>query len=504
MPKVINNSLYAAPGITPAAGSVAAILNEFGGALFGKDAAQAAALRANGDYYGVQADAGRQKIMGRQGQADASMRGDTRGGVAAALLSGDDPRLYGRGVLVQTANDPTITMMDPRISKAQIGAGESVVATPFGQSRALANAATTTGMNNATTLRANDMTTDRVARAAQYKHDNTPTTVYVDGVPKIVSQADAVGGGYEGAPLHKDQVVGQIVQRAMQPAAPRSPGLSGLDPDIRHLAGLKTGTKQFIDPETNQIFLSQDDGATVNVAGNLVPVQGTRLRPIGQEASLVRAQDDKTLRDVSAPLPPSPRARLQAGYDASKAAGLDSAIQNEFNKTLGFFTGLEAGADTNRGRENLELLSNDTVTALANMGGARDSVQGRKWIKELTPEAGFFFITGASGDEQENKVNSLVKYLRGTYAIDQENAMNPNLPPADREKYAISLRNLAKVIQRWEAPAKSPKTAAQASMAPAAEPKPESIDLLRSKPGLARQFDRRYGAGSAAKYLGGQ
>src|SRR3989304_10365666 len=97
MPKVINNSLYAAPGITPAAGSVAAILNELGGALFGKDAAQAAALRAHGDYYGVQADAGRQKIMGRQGQADASMRGDTPGGVAAGVPPGGRPPRYGRG-----------------------------------------------------------------------------------------------------------------------------------------------------------------------------------------------------------------------------------------------------------------------------------------------------------------------------------------------------------------------------------------------------------------------
>jgi hypothetical protein len=66
---------------------------------------------------------------------------------------------------------------------------------------------------------------------------------------------------------------------------------------------------------------------------------------------------------------------------------------------------------------------------------------------------------------------------------------------------SIDLKNREQIASAFPSAITASKPAALATALSATAPKPEHIQILRQRPETAPQFDRRYGAGAAARYL---
>lgn len=296
--------------------------------------------------------------------------------------------------------------------------------------------------------------------------------------------------GYGGAPLSRDQVIGGVLQKALagQPAAPAAttaqpaalPGpaapavspFENLSPDLRHAAGLSTQNVSLWDPNTRQIYQSQDGGQTVLVLGQRIPVAGSGLQPVSNEQAVAQTQDNLTRQGLQ-PLPAAPVQPSRAALAAANTSGLGSLVQSEANRVAGIFNLGEFHPQVNADRNYLTNVVNQTRNILAAAPG-RVSVQAQKWATEPFPQPNWLGVTGINAEEQQNNVLRTVQHLRDTYEMVRQEAMDPNLPPTERQKYASYLHGLGQVIQMWEAPPPASQAAPAAPAQPAQPSGPQA------------------------------
>jgi len=427
--------------------------------------------------------------------AAALSRGDTTDLLAQGFRSGpgagQDTSNYIRALYAQKYG-----INSPQFENAAGGAGEAYHNLPSGYREGLANQRTIESMRATRAAEAQAAASDRAAQtqeaiaqrqleADQRKNENTPVTIYDNGQPMITRQAQAYG--HAGAPLHKDQVIGGILQNSFTPQStppeaqgtdavsappPMPPGSSpftNLSPDVRHLAGLPTGLQQFMDPNSRQVYLSNDGGQTVTVGNHRIPVQGSGLHPISNEQAVTQTQDNMTRGTAGQPLQPPPGQYSQAALDAGTTSGLKSPLQHELNATAGALGLGEVQPNTNRARENLDQLTQSTRALIAAAPG-RTALTDRRWADELLPQPGWFGMTGINAAQQQNRVVSLTQHLRQVFGDVQQEATDLNTPPAQRAQMLQYLQHLGQAIRMWEAPptaGAAPGGAAQPGGAPA-------------------------------------
>jgi hypothetical protein len=128
--------------------------------------------------------------------ADALERGDIqaalRYGVRAGAKGQDTAAWNLLGVSGRTKD-----IYDPNLSKAYVGAGHGFGQSPMGVQAAEANRV---AIENERTRRANETAleqTNRTLAAADRRADNTPVNVMDGGVPRIVSQREAIARGMQ-------------------------------------------------------------------------------------------------------------------------------------------------------------------------------------------------------------------------------------------------------------------------------------------------------------------
>lgn len=524
MPKIIN-------AYSDASGSIGDSLKSLGESMFGN---------------GAQNEVHRQTAVGKRRENDnvplmaEAVRSGDRNALAyygvMANKSGADAANYN---LLSTTNHAG-SVDDNRVNLAQIGAGHSIGTTAVGQGREHAvrqaiqkiasdRAAATqlaiaereqqsrddqynrtpekveeggaivlrprsqamgmrsgdnVNLANARTL--NDQTTQRTMDAARYNHDNTPTTVYnPDGTSRIVSQAQAVTGGYNGPPKSLDQVKAGIVQQAVQPpaqdaaippgqTAPEQSAPAGyIHPLVQETLGYGKGAVPYQHAQSGAVGQSYDGGRTID--GHPA---GPGWVPVTSQEAIGQTRTNSQMDAARQPLPAAPTAYPQAAQDAAATSGLKSLAQSEFNKTIGFVGGPEIGANTNRARENLTGLANEARSVLLSSPG-RAAVQAQKWANASIPQPGFMGMTGANADQQRNAVVTLTQQMRQVYAAEAAEAADPNTNPQDRAKLVSHMSQLKRIIGMYEQPTAKPQAPQPGAPAPGpqqAAPRPRATN----------------------------
>lgn len=216
--------------------------------------------------------------------------------------------------------------------------------------------------------------------------------------------------------------------------------------------------QSFWDPNTRQVYQSQDNGLTVQIGQNRVPVAGTGLQPVSNEQAVAQTQDVLTQKSLT-PLPAAPSQPSRAAAAAEMTSGPTAPLKHEANVLAGLFGFGEVFPQTNEARNYLTNLVNTTRNTLMAAPG-RISVQAQKWAAEPFPQPGWLGMTGINAEEQKNNVYRTIAHLRDTYETVRQEALDPNLPPAERQRYAAYLHSLQNTIHMWEAPAAATETAA--------------------------------------------
>jgi hypothetical protein len=234
-----------------------------------------------------------------------------------------------------------------------------------------------------------------------------------------------------------------------------------MTPQVRALVGVNSETPM-VDPRSGQTGLSRDNGTTLE---NGQPATG--YLPVSPEARLAQEKDNNVKTQAAAPLPSAPTGYPDVAKDAALTSGPKSFAQKELNDLSGTFGLGEAFPGVNRARESLANQAQATRELIANAPG-RAAVMDKKWADELIPQPGWFGVTGINATEQANRSVSLTNHLRQMYTMVQQDATDPNTPPAERVKMAAYLRNLGNVIQMREKV--TPEAGAAAPAAQAAPP----------------------------------
>lgn len=418
-------------------------------------------------------------------------------------------KAFGQKNINDLAVDPTVGVDDPRLAKGQLAIGGTAAGTFIGQGRALANdrytnAATnaagernnartnaethystdrrydsdiaTTGMNNATTLKANDQTSQRAADT-QLAIDGR-TLVQVDngdGTSHYETKSNA-GANHLTAPVTTEGVLGGVFRRA---AANQQPGVdpfAGIDPRMMKKAGLDLPEQTLVHPQTGQTAISRDGGRTAILSdGSAIPATG--FLPVGQEAALGQARDNNVRSGAAAPLVTANPATGQAATDAARTTGLGPKVGSVLNEELGAipggpavikgFTGSpQIAPGVQDARQTQDIRNQQTRAALSASAG-RQTIQGQKWVDELLPQGSAL----ANPATEAGKPAKIVNALQGDYAQLQAVATDPNTMPADRVKVTQQMREIQNVIRMWtdQPPAAgAPQAPATPQAAPAA------------------------------------
>lgn len=351
--------------------------------------------------------------------------------------------------------------------------------------------------NNAATLEATRIQGENQHRT-QMDIDGRTLTPISDGNGGFVyeQKSNAVG---RGAPMTTDQVKAGVISQALQtrakqmqpqafpeggaqpynpagaqpvsvpqqPAAPQGDIFAHLTPQVRALIGVNTETPM-VNPRDNRTGMSRDNGTTLD---NGQPATG--FVPTTPEGRLATERDNNVIQNASKVLPPAPTGYPDTAKDAGLTSGLKSVGQQVLNHTLGA-TGLgEPFPAVNRARESLQNQAQATRELIAQAPG-RAAIMDKKWADALIPQPGMLGVTGINATEQMNRSVQLTGHLRQMYEIVQQDAVNPQTPPAERVKMEAYLRNLGHVIQLREKVTPEPDAAAApapSAGAPAARPR---------------------------------
>ena len=194
-----------------------------------------------------------------------------------------------------------------------MGAGGAFTSTAPGQGRQLQNAITTTGMNNATTLKAADLTSQRAADTQLAIGNRTLAPIdNGDGTSHYDTKSNAASQHMAG-PVTKEGVLGAMLRKyaagnaptdvasiapnapdaTSAPAAPAPQGnpFATIPPQVQHVLGVGMTPESMVHPQTGQTGVSYDGGQNiVDSTGRTVPATG--FLPVGQEAALGQARDN--------------------------------------------------------------------------------------------------------------------------------------------------------------------------------------------------------------------
>jgi hypothetical protein len=454
-------------------------------------------------------------------------------------------KAFGQKNINDLVTDAGVGLDDPRLAKAQLGIGGTAAGTFPGQGRALANdrwtnAATnaagernnvrnnaethygtdrrydsdiaTTGMNNTTTLAAEDMRSKRAADT-QLAIDGRTLAPISDGHGGYIYSTKSQAPG-QGAPMTTDQVKAGVISQALQrhaaemqqqnspfttgapswnaggsapQPAPQQPAqrgggvsagaFTGLTPQELALIGQKE--QPMIHPGTGQTGTSWDNGSTL-ASGQ--PATGYAK---ATDADVLRREGDNTVRQsVGQPLPPRPEGYSPYAMDAGHAAGLDSVAQKVANEVSGIFNGPEIGAGYNSARNNLNNTNQLVNQLMESAPGTKAAVAREKAANRLLPTPNFFGMTGMSGDTQKHQADDVIGALRDRYALVQSEAMDQAVQPAERAVMQQWLHRTSLALAHLEGrdsaaptagaqPAATPQAAAPAQAAPTAGAPPD-------------------------------
>ncbi|WLA68575.1 hypothetical protein [Bradyrhizobium diazoefficiens] len=442
--------------------------------------------------YGDQAqkEVYRQKAFGLKRENDnaeplaAAVRAGNRNDIGyygvLAGKTGQDAADYGR---LSTANHAS-SFDDPRLAISMLGAGGSAASTAIGQRRSLDNAIATTGMNNAATLEAQRISSDR-ARDTQLAIDQRTLTPVLDanGVAHYVPKSQAAGGE---APMTTDNVVANILRRQAilaQPGQTSSDPLGNVDPRILKKAGLDLPEQTLIEPRTGQTAISRDGGRTAILPDGRT-VSATGFQPVSTDAALVQARDNNVRSSASTPLVVGDPAKSQAAADAATTTGIGPKIATFFNEDLGALpaatsvlkaaTGSsEIAPGVQRARSSQDIRNNQARAVLLSAPG-RQTVQAQQWVNDLLPQGNAL----SNPETEAAKIPTIVKALQGDHEQIRQLVTDPNTVPAERTGLVQQLHQIENTIRMYTEPAASAATPAPAPTTTAGDPVAQARDAI--------------------------
>jgi hypothetical protein len=451
--------------------------------------------------YGDQA----QKELYRQKAIEARRGNDNADSFATAVRDGDKNNIAYYGALgnhtgadtgqfnlVSRTNHAT-GMDDPSVGLAQLGAGGSAASTFAGQGRSLANDSSiaaghdaTSRANNAdsntTTLKANDMTSQRQADTQLAIAGRTLAPVdNGDGTAHYDTSTNAAAG-HMAVPVTKEGVLGAMLKRyaagnaptSVADASPNAPAdpaatpapttpqpqanpFSGMPQQIQHLIGVGMPPQSMVHPVTGQTGVSYDGGQNiVDNTGRTIPATG--FLPVGQEAA-GQARDNNVRAGAANPLVVQSPVNGQAAADADRTAGLGPKVGTMLNNELGAIPGVpaimqgawgspEVAPGVQRAREQQEVRNNQARAVLLGAPG-RQTTQAQKWVNELLPQGDAF----TNHNTEAAKIPTIVNALQGDHEQLRQLAIDPNTLPAERVKATQQMHQIENTLRMYTDPA---------------------------------------------------
>ena len=464
MPKIIN--AYA-----DGSSSIADSLSKLGESIYGD--------QAKNEFY-------RQKAFGSKREndnipllADAVARGDRNAIARFGVMSNKTGQDTGDFNRLGVSNHAS-SVDDPTLALAIQGAGGAFSSTAPGQGRELANRVTTTGMNNNASRDVARIQADKTAQSDKYRFDNTYENTYDPESGRTILTPRSQAAGKEVAPT-KDSVVGGMLRRVAtgQQAADgtNADPFAGLSPQMQHVAGVAVPEQSMIEPRSGMTGTSRDGGQTV-ILPNGAKIPSTGFQQVGQETAFNQARDNNVRAGAGqAPLNINDPTRSQATADARNTTGLGPAIGTIANHELGAVVGPgvikavtgspEIAPATQDARQRQELRNNE-ARQLLSLNPGRQTDQQRALINDLLPQGSAF----ANSATEAKKIPHLVNQLAQDHEQYRQLVINPNTPPAERQKAAEMMHKLEASIQKFTTPeAGAVSQPAQAAVQPAGAPR---------------------------------
>lgn len=503
MPKIIN--AYAANE------SIADNLRDMANSIFGDEAkhevlrGQARKLQREADFVPLYA---------------AAAAANDRPGMAKYSILSDREQYLPSTSLVTAANAAGNDYASPALATAALGAGHSAEGTfpglqqTIGQRMAAAHEATERA------ARTQQYIADRQLEAEAAKNRNTPVVAYPGGNPTYVRQAESYG--QPAAPLHKDQVIGGVLQRAINggSSTPSVPG-AGATPSRTPATPSGPGNTPGSSPAApGAPFRSGAGGPFENLPNDIRHAAGLPSFSADQEQN---NQRDDLARTTIPELPPRSPNLPQSALDAADAGGVGALVRKFWGHTINYIFGGDITPDLTHELTNLSNLA--AATRSLPLPGIRDSVQREKWNSQNIPQPSEWLgVIPEGGEHAQTKTLRLIAQLREQYNSGKALAENAATPPAERAKLMENLHALRDVIAQWE---KLPDSRSVMEKRAASQqgtvqpnqgnipqnptprtsnriPPDAAVEHLRLNPGLRGQFDTKYGPGTSDWVLGTQ
>lgn len=442
--------------------------------------------------------------------ADAAASGDRNAIARLGVLSGktgQDTADFNRLAVSNHAS----SVDDPHMALATMGAGGAFSATAPGQGRELANRSSIAAGNNATTLEAQRIASDRAA-AVQQAIDNRTLTPVDDGNGGLVYMPKSQAAG-RGAPMSSDAVVANMLRRyatqqpvqaadagaqpAAAPAAPSNP-FANVPPAIQKKIGVYMEPQSFIEPRSGMTGISHDGGQSITLPdGRTVPATG--FQPVGAETALAQARDNNVRASAAQPLAVQNPADSKAAADAAATTGIGPKLGTIANEELGALPGGPAvlkavtgspqvAPETQQARQAQDIRNNMARTVLLGAPG-RQTVQAQKWVNDLLPQGDAL----ANPATEAAKIPVVVNALKADHEQYRQLAIDPNTLPAERAKAVQTMHQIENTIRLYTEPAAPTAGApapAQQPAAPTAGAPPAADPLAQARDAIAKGAPR--------------